>query len=329
MINTKEYFNRCRNSIYNGKDQFLLARIANSEQEKDLSIPPNCEGYGRIRHFHRVLDDDWYDALPMDPMAKSLNLTYTDIIKAQVFQIASCNLRCWYCFVPDELKQGTDNVAKWFTTNQMVDMISNNNTDIRLIDLSGGNPELAPEWIFQMMQSLEKRGLHDKMYLWSDDTLTTSYFFDYLSQDQIHYIRDYSNYGKVGCFKGFDEKSFSYNTNLSSTFYNQQFELFKRYLDIGLDMYAYVTLTVDDISNLEERISVFIDKLKTVHHLLPLRVVPLKIIMFAPVAHRNKNDHTIALNNQIIVHKEWRKQLRKNYGDDLVNCRICDIDLSR
>jgi len=51
-------------------------------------------------------------------------------------------------------------------------MISKNNNDIKLIDLSGGNPELTPEWIFQMMQSLEKRELHDKTYLWSDDTLT-------------------------------------------------------------------------------------------------------------------------------------------------------------
>ena len=329
MINTKEYFNRCRKSIYNGTDHFLLARIASSEQEKDLSIPPNCDGYGRVRHFHRILDEDWYDPLPMDPMAKSLNLAYTDMIKAQVFQIASCNLRCWYCFVPDALKQGSDNVAKWFTTDQMVDMLIKNNNDIRLIDLSGGNPELAPEWIFQMMQSLEKKGVHDKIYLWSDDTLTTSYFFDFLSHDEIRYIKDYPNYGKVGCFKGFDEKSFCYNTNLNGTFYNQQFELFKRYLDIGLDMYAYVTLTVDDVNNLEERISAFIDKLKTVHPLLPLRVVPLKIVMFSPVKHRNENNYKMAMNNQIIVHKEWRRQLRNSYGDDLVNCRICDINLSQ
>lgn len=320
-------FKRCRDSVYNGLDQFLLAKIAGSEQENDLSFPPNCNGYGRKRHFHRELDEDWYDSLPMDPMSKSLNLKYSDVVEAQVFQIASCNLRCWYCFVPDNLKQGAKEKSCWFTADSMVDMFVETGKNIRLMDLSGGNPELVPEWIFETMRALEKRGLRESVYLWSDDALTTDYFFRYLDSNKIEYIKNYPHYGKVGCFKGFDDKSFCFNTNLNSNFYNQQFELFKRYLDIGLDMYGYVTMTTDDVVNLEERISLFIDKLKKIHPLLPLRVVPLKIVKFTPVSLRVSESHLIALDNQVLVYREWRKQLRKNYSEEQINQKICDVVL--
>lgn len=178
-----------RNSIFNPEARaFLLTRIAESEQEEDLSIPPNCKGYGRIRHFRRVLDEGWYDPLPMDPMSQSLGIPYTELVKAQVFQIASCNLHCWYCFVPNSLKSGDSQKASYFSANQMVELFVNDNKDIRIIDLSGGNPELAPEWILDTMKALEAYKLQDQIYLWSDDTLTTDYFFRFLSKDEMRYV---------------------------------------------------------------------------------------------------------------------------------------------
>lgn len=48
-IKFKESFNNCRASIYKPETrQFLLSRIAGSEQEKDMSVPSNCDGYGRM-----------------------------------------------------------------------------------------------------------------------------------------------------------------------------------------------------------------------------------------------------------------------------------------
>lgn len=327
-MESQDVFKYYRDIVYNGVDQFLLAKIAGSEQENDLSAPPNCNGYGRIRHFHRKLDEDWYDSLPMDPMSKSLNLEFSDMVEAQVFQIASCNLRCWYCFVPDNLKRAIKEDSCWFTADSMVNMFVETGKNIKLIDLSGGNPELVPEWTFETMRALEKRGLHKSVYLWSDDTLTTDYFFRYLDYNKLQYIKNYPHYGKVGCFKGFDEKSFCFNTNLNSIFFSRQFEHFKRYLDIGLDMYGYVTMTTDNILNLEERISSFIDKLKKIHPLLPLRIVPLKIVKFTPVGQRANESHLIALNNQVLAHREWRKQLRENYSEEQINQKICDVVLS-
>ena len=113
-IKFKESFNNCRASIYKPETrQFLLSRIAGSEQEKDMSVPSNCDGYGRIHHFRRNVDKWVQDPLPNDPACKALEIPYTDLLEAQVFQLASCNVHCWYCFVPDELKRGRIVNAKW------------------------------------------------------------------------------------------------------------------------------------------------------------------------------------------------------------------------
>lgn len=321
-------FMLCRESVYdNYTRKILLARISDSEQEKDLSLPPNCEGFGRIRHFRRRLDDDWFDPLPMDPMSKSLDLPYVDLVEAQVFQIASCNLRCWYCFVPDNLKNGDQIRASSFTAEEMIELFAEVDDNIRLLDLSGGNPELVPEWLVDTMKALDKRGLKEHIYLWSDDTLTTDYFFQYLSKDDMRIVRNYPHYGKVGCFKGFDQQSFCFNTNLDAIFYERQFELFTKYLEIGLDVYGYVTFTTDNIDGIDNRIHDFINRLQKIHPLLPLRVVPLKIVIFSPVQHRINSNYKAAIDNQIAVHHEWRKQLRSFYSDVQLNQRISDIML--
>lgn len=91
-IKFKENFNNCRTSIYKPETrQFLLSRIAGSEQETDMSVPSNCDGFGRIHHFRRNVDKWVQDPLPNDPVCKALEIPYTDVLEAQVFQIASCN----------------------------------------------------------------------------------------------------------------------------------------------------------------------------------------------------------------------------------------------
>lgn len=117
-----------------------------------------------------------------------MGIPYTDMLEAQVFQLASCNVHCWYCFVPDELKHGKIVNAKWFTAEQMIELYKKSDTGIRVIDLSGGNPELAPEWILDTMKALERNELQNKVYLWTDDTLTTDYAFECLSKEETSYM---------------------------------------------------------------------------------------------------------------------------------------------
>ena len=304
-IKFKENFNNCRTSIYKPETrQFLLSRIAGSEQETDMSVPSNCDGFGRIHHFRRNVDKWVQDPLPNDPVCKALEIPYTDVLEAQVFQIASCNAHCWYCFVPDELKRGKMVNAKWLTAEQMVELYKKSDTDIRVIDLSGGNPELAPEWTLDTMKALERNELQNKVYLWTDDTLTTDYAFEYLSKEELSYMASYRNFGKVGCFKGFDAHSFAFNSKLPENMYEKQFERFERYI--------------------EEKMGKFVDRLQKIHPILPLRTVPLKIFIFTPTGSRLNDRYSMALENQTRAIKAWKVELSKRYSKEQLAGRISD-----
>ena len=315
-MNIDDNFLICRKSVYRNRNCFLLSSIGGSEQEKDLTLPANCNGFGRIHHFKRYIADDWlYDPLPIDPACLALNLPQTDLIQTQVFQIASCNVNCWYCFVPDDLKKSKPTMSQWFTTDEMLQLFIKEDLKPQVIDLSGGNPELVPEWIVQTMHSLERAGLSDSIYLWSDDTLTTDYTFRFLSENDLKYFSRYKNYGKVACFKGYDEASFSFNTGLPGYLYDQQFEMFKRYVSLGIDIYGYITLTsaVSEESYISQQIECFMDRLQTIHELLPLRVIPLKISVFNPVQLKLNTVRKEALANQIVAVNAWKRELAKRF----------------
>lgn len=170
-----------------------------------------------------------------------------------LFQNAACNWRCWYCFVPFKLLDANENLASWLTADRLVDLYLEAGLPAPMIDLSGGQPELTPEWVPWMMDALTRRGLSKKVYLWSDDNLSNDYFWQMLSPEEIKRVREYEMYGKVGCFKGFDGSSFAFNTRASPDIFERQFALFKRYLALGIDMYAYATLTAPDSLHIEKR----------------------------------------------------------------------------
>jgi len=167
----------------------LISRISGSEQEKDLTVPPNCEGFGRIRHFHRKRNANWVqNPLPIDPVCRALMLPTTDLMRAQVFQIAACNFRCWYCYVPYSLLKADIGCSGWLSPSALIDLYLSQENPPPVIVLSGGLPELVPEWVAWMMKELNRRKMEDKIYLWSDDNLTSDYFWRFLSQEDQHLI---------------------------------------------------------------------------------------------------------------------------------------------
>jgi len=225
-------------------NEVLISRLAGSDQEEDLTKPPNCGGIGRIRHFRRDTSGGWPpNSLPIDPACKALGLGAVDVMEAQLFQNAACAWRCWYCYVPFDLLAANPKRGEWMTADNLVDRYSDTPNRPLIIDLSGGSPDLTPEWVVWMMDALEERGLANSTYLWSDDNLSTDYVFSKLSPGDRLRLATYRNYGRVCCFKGFDEESFSFNTGADSLCFDRQFELFKAYVDLGLDLYAYATFT--------------------------------------------------------------------------------------
>src|SRR6476620_9616184 len=87
-----------------GGRKILISRLEGSGQEGDLQVPPNCGGYGRVRHFKLATSSGWPpNPLPIVPACKALGLDVPPVMAAQVFQNAACAWRCWYCFVPYDL----------------------------------------------------------------------------------------------------------------------------------------------------------------------------------------------------------------------------------
>jgi len=263
----------------------------------------------------------------MDPAAFKLGLPYEDLLLAQVFQNACCNWRCWYCYVPYSLLQADQSHSRWLSASEIVDLYSKERNAPHLIDLSGGQPDLTPEWIPWMMRELMSRNLADQVYLWSDDNLSNDYFWRYLGRDDIALVREYRNYGKVCCFKGFNPASFAFNTRADPSLFAQQFKLFERNLQLGIDIYGYSTFTTDTDSGLSHDISAFVDRLQSISVNLPLRVIPLEIRPYSPAKQRMRPGHEHALRLQWHAISAWKSELEHRFSLAMRSLPIHEIPI--
>src|ERR1700743_3453810 len=140
----------------------LISRIEGSGQEGDLTKAPNAFGLGRVHHFRRRTSNRWIDnPLPIDPACHYLHLQPQDSMTAQVFQNAACNWRCWYCYVPFDMLGAAPDKSKWAAVEQLVNAYASLEVRPSVLDLSGGQPELSPEWVLWTMDALERKGIAD------------------------------------------------------------------------------------------------------------------------------------------------------------------------
>jgi hypothetical protein len=196
-----------------------------------------------------------------------------------------------------------------------------------MIDLTGGQPDLAPEWVPWTMDALRAQRLEDSVYLWSDDNLSNDYFWRYLSDAQIHQVATWPRYGRVGCFKGFDATSFAFNTAAAPELFERQFDIFGRLLALGIDLYAYVTLTAPTSAGIPDAMRRFVDRLQRVHPNLPLRTVPLEITLFTPLHERMDPVHHAALEHQRRALDAFRAELETRFPSNFRDRPITDISL--
>jgi uncharacterized Fe-S cluster-containing radical SAM superfamily protein len=310
----------------------LVSRLEASDQETDLTLPPNCAGLGRIRHFRRETAVGWpSNPLPIDPAARALGLRPSDLVMAQVFQNAACAWRCWYCYVPFNLLAGDERRSEWRTAEELVELWSGEPDRPRVIDLSGGSPDLTPEWVIWFMEALEARGLAGEAYLWSDDNLSTDYVFTRLTEADRDRLVAYRNYGRVCCFKGFDPEAFAFNTGADPAGWERQFELFARYVDLGLDVFGYVTLTGPNPAVVGNSVPRFVDRLSEIAPELPLRVVPLEIVPFTPMREREERRRAATGETGRTVQAAaitlWRAELERRFSPEQRARNISDVRL--
>lgn len=311
------------------KRAILITNFSGSEQEKDLTEPANCNGFGRVRHFKLDAGKGWVkNPLPILPATKALGIKQNSEIRSQVFQNSVCNWRCWYCFVDFKLLSGDSRYSSFLTCDEMVDLYLKEENPAPMIDLTGGQPDLTPEWVPWMMQTLKEREIDKKIFLWSDDNLSNDFLWKYLTNEQIDLMSSYKMYSRVCCFKGIDEKSFSLNTKAEPTLFAKQFELCKRLLEINLDLYCYVTLTANTDTDFEIAVPKFLDDVQAIDEMLPLRIVPLRILdEYKPVESRVNDEFRDMLNGQYDAIEIWNGELKKRFTKEQLNKPITEINL--
>jgi len=286
-------------------------------------------GFGRVHHFKRFQGEDWpLDPLPIDPARHSLGLPDADEICAEVFQNAICNLRCWYCYVDRRLITANPNHSDMLSVKEMLDFYLSEKTRPPMIDLSGGQPDLVPEWVLWFADIVHDRKLDNEIYLWSDDNLSTDFLWRFLDKEEVRRLASYKNYGRVGCFKGFDENSFSFNTGAPQEYFKAQFSLMRRLILSGFDVYGYVTLTSDSDKNLDSHITSFVDRLQNeVHPVFPLRTIPQRILEFTPTKERMSVKQQKALQIQDEAVCFWQKELEKRFPKEMRSKRVYEHKL--
>lgn len=307
-----------------------ITNFAGSQQEQDFTEPANCDGCGRVRHFRRKTSDGWPEnPLPIDPAARALGLTPPPaMLEAQVFQNAVCNWRCWYCFVDFELLSGSQDHSQMLTAEELVARYQADPRQPRMIDLTGGQPDLVPEWVPWMIEALERAGLARSVYLWSDDNLSNDYFWRYLTAEERSKLEGYEMYGKVCCFKGFDRHSFAFNTSAAPELFDRQLELMGRLItDTTIDLYAYATFTTDRPDHIETNVADFVDRLQELDPALPLRTVPLEIAAFTPVGPRMSDDRKRALALQREAVAAWNAAIAARFDEADRARSVCDVAL--
>lgn len=309
--------------------RLLITRFDGSAQEQDLTEPANCTGLGRLRHFRRATAAGWPDnSLPIDPAARALSLAPGDLLRAQVFQNAICNWRCWYCYVDFRLLSGNLEHSEMRSASELIELFAHQPDRPAVIDLTGGQPDLVPEWVPWMLEALAGHGLGNQVFLWSDDNLSNDYFFTKLSAEQRAIVDAATMYGKVCCFKGYDAQSFAFNTAARAELFHRQFELMGRLLgETRIDLYGYATFTSPNDDGLDRAMVEFIDRLQAIDVNLPLRLVPLQIGAFTPTEPRMGAEHHRALAIQEDAIAAWNEEIVRRYRDDERRARICDVPL--
>ena len=305
-----------------------MTKFPGSDQATDLSLPPNCGGFGRVHHFRFEPDPNWItDPLPTHPACKYLGLSVTDVLLAQVFQLSACNFRCWYCFVDFSLLAADSKHSEMVIPKQLLQMMLDEEVNSQVIDLSGGQPELVPEYVLWFLQARTELGLKKSHFVWADDNLSTDYTWRYLSEEEISFMVSTPGFARVGCLKGFDAESFTFNTRADGRLFNQQIELLGRFVKTGFDQYGYITITTMNVDNLQDKMARLLDTIQnSVHPNFPLRIVPLRIFGFSANANRYNKQ---AEENQFRALDAWLTEMQRRFSATEIATPITEVNIRR
>ena len=139
--------------------EVFLSKIPKAEVEGSTHAYINCEGYGMVRRS-TTQRSDWpdIDILP-NLVPSKLGITREEAETTQIFRLGACNFRCWYCFVDFRYLKSNPEYGDFMSVEKMVDLYQAQENAPKIIYLTGGQPDLAPEWTFWMMEELDRKSV--------------------------------------------------------------------------------------------------------------------------------------------------------------------------
>jgi hypothetical protein len=304
-----------------------VARWFDSIQPVGQAFASNCAGVGRTREyssFNLFLNPRSSDGKVI-PLRRGIPLSQA--VRSQVYQVAICNWRCWFCYVDEEHLSADTTCSEVLTVSSMLDLYLALPDPPPAIDLSGGEVGLVPEWPLWMNEELDNRVGDSSVKLWSDDNLSHSPL-DFLSRDQVDYLAQSHRYSRAVCLKGFDESSFSFNTGLNAKLYTRQLELLRLSLELGFDTYVYAIFAAPADLITWNAVSKFVNRLMRIHPQLPLRVIPLRIANFRSGSEQWSSTQENAITSQHIAGDLWQSAISDQFRTSDLELPYEDVDLS-
>ena len=297
--------------------KILLANLQGSRQSEDEYTKINSNGYGRIREYtnFQLHFDENQRPKRLSGVYRGQVIPKTGL-RTQVYQIAGCDLRCWYCFVDFQLLSASETHGRWFSALEIIENLALSGAMPSVIELSGGQVELVPEWTLWMMQALEKLGLDRNTTIWSDDNLTSDFFWKYLSPNEQEYVRCFPGYSRAVCLKGIDETSFAANTGFNGELFSLQLKILGTLVKKEFPLLVYLTLTdIPRADSCTERVmNTLIEKLEQMKAGFSREIIPLRMASFQNMLRRANYKRLQMFGNQHDRFRLWKKCVNARTG---------------
>jgi uncharacterized Fe-S cluster-containing radical SAM superfamily protein len=312
-------------------EQCLLARIEGSEESKDKYTEINCGGYGRVRQFATFAMHAGNDSSRSSARSRSFlapGFGFNPIVRTQVFQLAGCSWRCWYCYVDYALLSGNAKKGAFFSASDLVRLYFAQTPRAEVIDLSGGQPDLVPEWPLWMLRALDKQPFTGRVIVRSEDNLSNMWLWKLLNAPSLDYLATHKSYVRIGCLKGFDPESFAFNTGDTPDNFERQFAVIDKLVRSRFQLYLYATFTGTNRATMKTSLRNLCDRLQRIHHMLPLRTMPLRIRPTPAMdQRRSKSRLQFANDIQNEAFSRWQEELERRFSGNELQIPIGDVEL--
>ena len=260
---------------------------------------------------------------------------YNRLISAQV---GLCNYHCWYCYVPEDILRGKR--VQSLTAEQLVESFLQTRAKERtrglesnVLRISGGEPFLAPDLVLQCLEYIERVGLQEEVFVWSETNLSPflkeagdqSTLVETWLEEQGKTLEDlasFNNFALHPCLHGTTFLDFAQTTLVRAEFFDRLVSAFGTLVDCRVDIYPTLSSNTSPSEGLEYLFS----KLKTISKKLPLRFALIEDdFNYPPVDERlsrERRQGTIYGRKLLIT--KWSRLLEESYG-----CKYAEIPRKR